>query len=186
MSPALLAVAEYQPAEGKWWINSLFCSPRVHSFLLYLVNCLYLKPWVLTFTVLIQSPHHMHRARGHLHRAELPARVKPQHKTVLKECSTPGPMRAESLPNAKQAVNRLRLMSFTFKEAAHSSGENVHLWSVQEGLFSYTHLALSTEKHHASQTHFKGKMWKQIALYHSIRAPGERSLLSEVKREKNK
>lgn len=67
-------------------------------------------------------------------------------------------MRAESLPNAKQAVNRLRLMSFTFKEAAHSSGENVHLWSVQEGLFSYTRLALSTEKHHASQTRFKGKM----------------------------
>ena len=31
-SPAVLEMAEQLPANGKWWVNSLFCFASVHSF----------------------------------------------------------------------------------------------------------------------------------------------------------
>jgi len=54
-SPAFLEVAEHWPADGKWWINSLFWFACA-QLLLYLLNCLYLNPRVSSLLRFWSSP----------------------------------------------------------------------------------------------------------------------------------
>jgi len=82
--PVFLEMAEHLSADGKQRINFLFSFACMVQLLLYLLNCIYLKPWVFPVLLLqFSSPSHCRGERNRQCWTELCTGVKPEQSATV-------------------------------------------------------------------------------------------------------